>query len=165
MAINGSRKKTGFYRPHERVGIDVNFIVDDFTGELKACPSMTKQAFVAQCDINNILRQYKTTGMIAHVRSNAEIGRYEDLPDEVDFQESLNLVKSAQEAFDSLPSKLRNRFANDPAQFLAFCSDPANLEEMGELGLLKPKPPAAAPPASGPEAGQVAPAPEPTSDR
>lgn len=42
--------------------------------------------------------------------------------------------------FDTLPSKLRLRFGNDPAEFLSFVEDPANDQEMIDLGL-KPKPP------------------------
>ena len=41
--------------------------------------------------------------------------------------------------FDNLPSDVRNRFNNNPAQLLDFVADPENKEEAIELGLL-PKP-------------------------
>lgn len=68
-------------------------------------------------------------------RLKAQAGVYQDLPDGIDFQASLKLVKRVQEAFASLPSKVRNRFENDPARFLAFCSDPANGPELVALGI------------------------------
>lgn len=130
------KTKIGFRRPHDRKATQADdLVLDKKTGELVKMPSMTKQAFVAQCDINNILKQFKLTGMVQHMSAKAAEGRYEDLPDAVDFQEALNAVHDAQAAFASLPSKVRNRFENDPAQFLEFMSDPKNQEEVYELGL------------------------------
>lgn len=134
-----------FYRPHKRVTIDFTE-VDLKTGELKPVPSLTKQSFVAECDINNILKQYQQTGVVKHINQKAEQGMYVDLPDELDFQASLETVRQATLAFDSLPSSVRSRFENDPSQFLEFMSNPANQDEMIKLGLAtdtrpSPKPP------------------------
>lgn len=123
-----------FYRPHERVQL-VNEQVDPKTGEIISLPSMTKQSFVAECDINNILKQYKLTGMVSHINAKAQAGAYLDLPDETDFQSALELVIRAEESFATLPSKLRTRFNNDPAEFLEFMADPRNQDEAIELGL------------------------------
>lgn len=49
----------------------------------------------------------------------------------------MNQIVQAQDMFMSLPSKIRNRFGNDPSQFLDFVSDPLNKDEMRSLGLLK----------------------------
>lgn len=129
-----------FYRPHKRVTEDN---VDPKTGEI--VPSMTKQSFVEECDINNIIKQYSATGQIRHMSAQAAQGRYLDLPDDIDFQTSLDTVRQANEAFASLPSGVRARFGNDPAQFLDFMSDPSNQEEIIKLGLATdnrpPKPP------------------------
>jgi len=143
-----------FYRPHARV-ITPNEVVDEGTGEVSSPPSMTKQSFLAECDINNIMKQFQKTGMLSHVSAKAQSGIYADLPDEVDFQTAMNTVMAGEDAFASLPSKLRTRFGNDPAEFLAFVSDPANAEELVELGLAtKPAPPPPtfpSPPPPGPE--------------
>ena len=37
--------------------------------------------------------------------------------------------------FADLPSSIRTKFNNDPAQYLDFVQDPEKLEEMRELGL------------------------------
>lgn len=134
-----AKEKFTFYRPHKRVREH---------GELAdgtVPPSLTKQEFVRECDINTIIKQYSATGMLSHVSAKAQQGAYQDLPDSYDFQESLNLVNQAEAAFMSLPAKLRERFDNEPGQFLAFCSDPANLDEMRALGLANPLPPAPPP--------------------
>lgn len=127
-------KKYSFYCPHKRVTFD-NTKLDLKTGELVEVPSMTKQEFVAECDINNIIKQYSTSGVIRHISERAAQGQYMDLPDNIDFQESLNMVHQAQSAFATLPSSVRSRFQNDPAEFLAFMADPANQDEIIKLGL------------------------------
>jgi len=134
-------KKTlfGFYRPHPRVVQD-NLRPDPVTGELLPLPSMTKQEFQYECDINNVIKAFSSTGMFKHVSANAGSGVYLDLPDSMDFQDALHQVHQARDAFMTLPAKLRSRFGNDPAEFLAFTHDPKNLEELRSLGLAKPEP-------------------------
>lgn len=143
--------KQTFFRPHARVQY-TGTITNPHTGEITTPPSMTKQEFKKECDINNILKQYSRTGMLNHVSARAAQGMYTDLPDALDFQESLHLVRDAEARFMSLPAKLRDRFGNDPVAFLAFCADPRNLDEMRELGLARPAA----------EATEPAPAPAPT---
>lgn len=131
----------GFYQPHPPVNY-TGELVHPVTGEVYKPPSMTKQEFVAECDINNVLKQYKATGIMSHISSKAAQGAYTDLPDPLDYQESLHIVAQAQESFATLPSAVRNRFQNDPEQFLAFLADPKNYDEAKKLGLLKAETPA-----------------------
>jgi len=136
-----------FYRPHQRVTFD-NLQLDRKTGELVPMPSMTKQSFVAECDINNILKQFSTTGILTHVKSQLAAGTYQDLPDEIDFQQSVNTIKAAETAFMTLPAKVRREFGDEPAAFLEFLGhldDPATRARAVELGLVKRPPPASAP--------------------
>lgn len=93
-----------------------------------------KQSFAQECDINQIIRKHDQTGLLSHVR--ADPGAFMDLPDQMDFQEALERVKRADEAFASLPADIRARFQNDPLFFLSFIGDPANAVEARELGLL-----------------------------
>lgn len=126
-----------FYRPHPRI----QFHNVDDNGEVM--PSMTKQSFKDECDINRIIKQFSATGMATHISERAAKGAYVDLPDSVDFQEALHTVAAAEAAFMSLPSKIRDRFVNDPEQFLAFLHNPSNEAEARELGLLNQLPPTA----------------------
>lgn len=102
--------------------------------------SMTKQSFKKECDINNILSQFQKTGIITHISKNANNGEYIDLPTDLDFQNSINIVLAAQESFATLPSIVRDHFKNDPGLFLAAFQDPAQRERLQEWGILK-KPP------------------------
>lgn len=111
--------------------------------------TLAQQSMKDECDINQILAKGQETGLIRHVRDNP--GRYLDLPGEMDFQAALNLVHSAEQLFLSLPSSLRTRFQNNPAEYLAFCENPENEAEMRELGLLDPLP--ATPEGPEPDAG------------
>lgn len=99
---------------------------------------MTKQSMKNECDINNILSQYKKTGIITHVQ--AARPTYEDLPDASDFQEAQNLLIEASHAFDALPSKVRDFYQNDPYRFLDAIGDPDQHDKLREFGVLKPLP-------------------------
>lgn len=123
---------SAFYTPHERVITEVG---DE---------SMADQSFKDECDINNILKQYQLTGLISHI--NKHKGEYVDLPDDLDYQNSINTVLIAQDAFATLPSKVRDEFRNDPLHFLAAFSDPSRRGYLEELGLL---PKASAAPSEG----------------
>lgn len=132
--------KYSFYRPHNRVQVDGS-IVDRRTGELVFPPSRTKQSHQAECDINNIIKQFKISGMVTHVNAQMQAGAYQDLPDDMDFQVALETVRLGEVAFATLPSKIRDRFGNDPETFLGFMSNPENEKEARELGLLKAQAP------------------------
>lgn len=152
------KKLYGFYRPH-RANPEDGRMVDHKTGEITYPPSRTKQSFIPECDINNIVKSYRLTGQINHMRSNAAQGVYEDLPDPLDFQQSLNIMQEARDSFDSLPAQVRKRFDYDPGQFLAFMSDPKNQDEIIKMGLaVDTRPPLA--PLLAPEPAPQAP-PEP----
>lgn len=141
-----AKVKRTFYRPHERVQY-AGELVNPHTGEVTRPPSMTKQEFVKECDVNNVIKSYSPRAMAVMIAENAARARYEDLPDEIDFQASIDLVRQAEASFMTLPAKVRDRFGQDPAQFLAFLSNPENVDEARALGLLKPLP---TPPLGGP---------------
>lgn len=92
----------------------------------------TKQAFKDECDVNIILSKYQKSGILPYMRAG---GSYGDFSQVSDYQTALNTINQAEEAFRSLPSKLRARLHNDPAEFLQFVQDPANEEELIKYGL------------------------------
>lgn len=106
---------------------------------------VTKQSMKGECDIHNILRQYQKTGIITHVQNARPT--YEDLPDNLDYQQALNTLNVAQEAFDGLPSAVRDRYGNDPSRLLAAINDPDQKDYLREVGILRPPevPPAVPP--------------------
>jgi len=93
----------------------------------------TKQSFKDECDINSIMRKYRTTGVLpAVVKSNPQYGDFSDVPS---FQAAIALVSKAEEQFNMLSAHVRKEFDYDPAKFLAFATDPANAERMVSMGL------------------------------
>lgn len=151
----------GWYQPHEPVNW-TGEILDPKTGELVKEPSLTKQSEAWGCDINNIVRQFTETGIYTHVNQRAALGQYLDLPGGFEYQDALNVIVAGEAAFDSLPSSVRERFANNPANFLAFLQDPDNQDEAIRMGLAtrkeppeaEPRPPSPpAPPTGGSENG------------
>ena len=149
-----------FYRPHVRSATWYTGELTNYaTGEVFIPPRRVKQEFVAECDINNILKQYKLTGQIRHINEKAAQGAYEDLPDPIDFQDALNIVLAGETSFATLPAHVRDRFGNDPAQFLEFLADPANQDEAIKLGLATDTRTASSPPVP-PAQGESPPEPE-----
>lgn len=120
-------------------------------------PSMAKQSFKAECDINTIMSKYQKTGLIDHVQRVQ--GSYGDFTSVQDYQLSLNQVMDAHEAFMELPAAVRRRFDNDPAHLMSFLQDPNNRDEAVRLGLVEPPStpqPKEAPAASSEPPGQAA---------
>lgn len=119
-------------------------------------PSLTKQSFKDECDINVILKRYKLTGLVEHVQSAR--GGYGDFTQVTDYQSALNAVLLAQDAFLELPATIRERFGNEPDAFVRFVDDPANAQALVDLGLAVAKDAPASPAQPGGSQTPVAPA-------
>lgn len=97
--------------------------------------SMTQQQFADECDINNIVASnasYSPMTADEYSRQN-----FTDFGDGMDFQSHQNYMAEANSAFFSLPSEMRARFRNNPAELFEFIHNPANQEEAYNLGLAK----------------------------
>lgn len=96
-------------------------------------PSKAQQASKDEADINTLVRRFGITGQLPIVERPPT---FEDFTEVVsDYQTAQNLLIAADRAFMQLPSKVRLRFENDPAAFVAFCEDEKNLDELREMGL------------------------------
>lgn len=100
--------------------------------------SLTQQQFVEESDINTIVNRFLRTGEMPQFDPRAMFGDFVDMPSS--YQEALERVRSAQEAFSELPSAVRSRFNGDPAELLNFLSDPRNRDEAIKLGLIELQP-------------------------
>lgn len=94
----------------------------------------TKQEFKNECDINRIMAKYLRTGVPP---PGVGIGRYGDFSSVGDFREAQECLVRAQGQFAALPAKVREKFRNDPGEFLKFVHDEKNYDEALSLGLLK----------------------------
>lgn len=121
-------------------------------------PGLTKQSFKDESNINFIMKKYQKTGTVNFVANTQP--EFMEIP-AIDFMSAMNTVIRANEMFGDMPSSLRKRFNNDPAEYLAFMEDPSNLDEMVKLGLAKyPEPVEPAEGSTGtvdPDAGNPAP--------
>lgn len=99
--------------------------------------SMTQQQFQAECDINNIMVKYRKTGLLTHV--NKVQGNYGDFESVEDYQTMLGKVMHAEATFMDLPSEIRAKFGNDPAQLIGYLTDEKNYDEAVSYGLIIPK--------------------------
>lgn len=98
----------------------------------------TQQQFKDDYDVGSILNRYKNTGVIPQVRkANPMYLDMTQMPQ--DYAEAMQRVDFAKEAFSNLPSRVRERFQNDPGEFVEFVANPKNQDELVELGLAEPR--------------------------
>lgn len=107
-------------------------------GWKSSAPSMTQQQFKDEADINYIVSMYDSSGVMPTFHGDGQpaqpvFGDFASLPDSA--QEMYNRMIEAKNNFDSLPLEVRKRFNYDPAAFLDFVDNPANLDELVAMGL------------------------------
>jgi len=95
--------------------------------------TLAQQQFKDECDINNIMEKFGMTGLIPQ---NPLSPQYGDFSGVNDYHSALNAIMAAEEQFDALPAKIRERFANDPANLIDFMENPENRSEAEKLGLV-----------------------------
>lgn len=101
-----------------------------------AVSEYTDQSFADECDINTIMAKYQSTGELPYV--NEAQAQWLDVTG-MDFHTHMQFIVDAENLFDELPSAIRDRFHNDPAEFLDFTSDENNRKELAQMGLLTPE--------------------------
>jgi phage internal scaffolding protein len=136
-----SNELNSFYHPRKPALL----YPDGKAGEL-----VTKQEFKDECDIYTILGTYARTGQLTHLNSMA--GTFQDLPPDTDYQAAMNTIIQAQDAFAALPATIRDRYHNDPAEFLAAIDNPDERPYLTEQGVFKQPVPVAPPVTAAPAA-------------
>jgi len=96
--------------------------------------SKVEQHHKNDVDINSIVKRFTQRGYTPPIASGTPM--YGDFSDGFDYQESVNRILSANAQFDALPSEIRTKFDNDPANLLDFVDNPDNAVEAFELGLI-----------------------------
>lgn len=97
-------------------------------------PTLTKQSFAEECDINLMIARAAKAGRLEELMRQDPV-QYADYSDAPTFQEALNVVHTAQGQFNELDANIRLRFENNPAKFLEFMSDENNAPEWVKMGL------------------------------
>jgi phage internal scaffolding protein len=101
--------------------------------DLAANPSLTKSEYKDQCDINNVVQRALRTGVLPG--TNLE-PLYADFSEISDYATASIKIAEATQAFEQLPSNIKEQFDNDVNKLLDFVDDPENEEEAKQLGLL-----------------------------
>lgn len=124
--LHGRRWLYAAYRPHDPVNKDMD-------GQ----KSLARQESKDECDINFLMKRYKDHGVPPTMRVGEP--RYFDCSDVPDFQTAMQTFIDAEAAFMQLPAAARKELDNDPAKFVEYASDPANLDQMRKWGLAPPE--------------------------
>lgn len=101
--------------------------------DYSSTPSRTKSEFKDECDINNVVARALRTGTLPVVDREA---LYADFTQVSDYATASNVLAQATQAFEQLPSSIKEQFENDVTKLLNFVDDPANEAEAIKLGLL-----------------------------
>ena len=101
------------------------------------CPEETRthQEFKEETDINTIIDRFGIGNEFTP--PDGWITSIDLIDAPTDYQTVMNQLNEAKAQFMSIPAKIRGQFENDPGKFMAFASDPANVDEMVRLGLAK----------------------------
>lgn len=99
-------------------------------------PSMTRQEFSEECDINSLMARYEKAGGMWPFAMNNQPPAYLDLTGvPTDFREMIDYLAEADRQFMTLPAHIRRDMDNDPVKFVEFATNPENLGKMQEWGL------------------------------
>lgn len=100
--------------------------------------SRVQQQFKDDTDINLIMKKYEQGIMPTHLATGP--GFYGDFTEIKSYEQALNALDHADQAFNLLPATIRAQFQNDPHQLTQFLANPNNLEAARDLGLISRPP-------------------------
>ena len=101
-------------------------------GTINEEPSLTKQSFRTEVDINQIIKRYDRDGIIATVETAA--GHFIDTTGIPSYREALDTMLQIEGEFAQLPARVRAEYDNDPALWadMIRTADRATLNEFVE---------------------------------
>lgn len=108
------------------------------------------QSFVEECDINTIMARIVESGDPSPLLVDGKVFGDVDVTElPADFMQAQMLIAEANQAFDQLPLRIRQRFNFQPSALVDFLGDAGNLDEAVRLGLaVRPSDVPATPPAA-----------------
>lgn len=100
-------------------------------------PSLTIQSDAAEADIQVIMRKFRQTGQLQLRETDA---LFMDLTEFTDYKDAMDQLRIAERKFMSLPSKVREIFDHDVAEWLDAAHDPEKRDALVAAGFLEPEP-------------------------
>lgn len=135
FVVDGDGVLTNYVKPFVRTRFNYDRATVSRETSLECCdPSRTQQNFKEECDINTIVERFGLTG---HMPDNIRVPEFGDFTGVSDYHSMVNVVREAGESFMELPANIRDRFKNDPGEYVNFCLDSKNRPELESLGLVK----------------------------
>lgn len=100
-----------------------------------SCPevTLTQQNTAEETDINFIVQTFARTGILP---TNKVAPTYGDFDGVSDYREALELIRQADDAFNSLPAATRAHFSNNPALYLDFIENGSDVDLALKLGII-----------------------------
>lgn len=99
--------------------------------------SMTQQQFKRECDINNVIKRYDSTGVLSSVGQlvdkDAIFGDFSNIPD---LHSAMTMIAAAEGAFQSLPSWIRKGCKNNPETWINLVMNPDSFDEAERRGYI-----------------------------
>lgn len=95
-------------------------------------PGRTKQDFIKDCDINQMLRKARKVGTLSHLEKHGAF--YADITGAPqDLFEAREQLDRGKAIFGELSGELRREFNNDPLEYFAFVNHPDNKDRLAEV--------------------------------
>lgn len=112
-----------------------NLVHEPSEGFVCMTPSKTDQSQKDECDVNVIITNYVNSGILRHTNPNPPVfGDFTKVPS--DYGEALALIQKSEDEFMQLPSEVREKFDNKPANLIKFLQDETKKDEAIKLGLI-----------------------------
>lgn len=114
-------------------------VVSIVNGKLKVAlkcedETMTQQQYKKEQDIKEIIKKYNATGLLnKNIMSEP---MFDDVSEIGDYQDAQAKIIKASQAFDQLPSIVKEKFDHNPAKLLDYLNKSENMDEAIELGLV-----------------------------
>lgn len=125
-------------------------------------PSKTQQQFLADADINNILKKFLDTRDPTTIPQIAGAPVYRDIEEEFDLQDQMVTAWDVEQAWNKLPVQAR-AILQTPERFVAWydkCLEEGNVQGLRDIGLIPPEDPPTAPSGDPKASGGDTPAPQ-----
>lgn len=117
-------------------------------------PTLTQQQFKQEADINNIIASVNSAGVVNNpLWQGTRQPLYGDFSgiEVSDYLQAQSLLNEANSNFMALPSAVRQRFNNNPAELLDYLQGNPDIKELSALGLAPPVEETNSPPEANPE--------------
>jgi phage internal scaffolding protein len=95
--------------------------------------SLTEQQFAEESQILNKIRKYDSQGFFDSINRNPS--QFTDFTQVRDLADAIDIIETARDSFQDIPSDIRKKFNNSPSEFFDFASKESNYDELVKLGL------------------------------